>query len=394
MSINKSTLSNDTGSFDSSWAIGLMTGTVLDGYIDVALLRTDGERIVEFGPYSLEPYDSGVIDVLKKTLEAALAWQFNGPEPAIFAVAEKLITEQQAKAVANVLKRAGIGANEIRVIGLHGQSVLHRPPKDGVPGRTRQIGDGQLMSEILGIPVAWDFRSADVAAGGQGAPLAPVYHQALLQHAATISEFGGHTAVLNLGGVANLTWWDSDAYLIAFDTGPANAPVNDWVGQHTSERMDVDGKFAATGHVDEARLAELLKHPYLSAEYPKSLDRFDFAASMAEGLNLQDGAALLTAFSASAVGEALDLLPHRPDTLVLCGGGRHNPSLVKAIQIRAAVNTVDADDIGWRGDAIEAECFAFLAMRVMRNLPLSFPSTTGVGVACRGGKLSKQGRPV
>ncbi|MFT6305249.1 MAG: anhydro-N-acetylmuramic acid kinase, partial [Halioglobus sp.] len=332
-------------------------------------------------------YDSGVIDILKNTLQAALAWQFNGPEPTIFAEAEKLITEQQAKAVANVLKRTGIGANEISVIGLHGQSVLHQPPKNGVPGRTRQLGDGLLMSEILGIPVAWDFRSADVAAGGQGAPLAPVYHQALLQHAATSSELGDNTAVLNLGGVANLTWWDGDAHLIAFDTGPANAPVNDWVGQHTSERMDVDGKLAATGHVDEARLADLLKHSYLSAKYPKSLDRFDFAASMADGLNLQDGAALLTAFSASAVGKALDLLPQRPDTLVLCGGGRHNASLVKAIQIRAAVNTVDADDIGWRGDAIEAECFAFLAMRVMRNLPLSFPSTTGVGVACCGGKL-------
>jgi anhydro-N-acetylmuramic acid kinase len=328
MSINKSTITTDTRSIDSSWSIGLMTGTVLDGYIDVALLRTDGERIVEFGPCSLEPYDSGVVDLLKETLQAALAWQFNGPEPAIFAEAEKLITEQQSIAVMNVLKRAGISANDIRVIGLHGQSVLHRPPKDSVPGRTRQLGDGQRMSQILGIPVAWDFRSADVAAGGQGAPLAPVYHQALLQHAATTKTLGGNTAVLNLGGVANLTWWDRDEHLIAFDTGPANAPVNDWVGQHTSERMDVDGKLAATGKVDETRLAELLKHPYLSADFPKSLDRFDFAASMADGLNLQDGAALLTAFSASAVGKALDLLPQRPDTLVLCGGGRRNPSLV------------------------------------------------------------------
>lgn len=388
MTTNKSTQLTDTHSINSSWAIGLMTGTVLDGYIDVALLRTDGEHIVEFGPYSLEPYDSGVIDVLKETLEAALAWQFNGPEPAIFAEAEKLITEQQSNAVANVLKRAGISVSEISVIGLHGQSVLHRPPKDGIPGRTRQLGDGQRMSQILGIPVAWDFRSADVAAGGQGAPLAPVYHQALLQHAATTSKLGENTAVLNLGGVANLTWWDGDKHLIAFDTGPANAPVNDWVGQHTSLKMDVDGKLAASGQVDESRLAGLLKHPYLSAVYPKSLDRFDFSASMANGLNLQDGAALLTAFSATAVGKALGLLPERPETLVLCGGGRHNPSLVKAIQARATVNTVDADDIGWRGDAIEAECFAFLAMRVLRKLPLSFPSTTGVLVNCCGGQVA------
>jgi anhydro-N-acetylmuramic acid kinase len=373
---------------DSPWAIGLMTGTVLDGYIDVALLRTDGERITEFGPYSLEPYDIGVVDVLQETLQAALAWQFSGPEPAIFAEAEKLITEQQAKAVTNVLNRAGISTEDVSVVGLHGQSVLHRPPKDGEPGRTRQLGDGQFMSNILGIPVAWDFRSADVAAGGQGAPLAPVYHRALLQHAGTTSTLNDNTAVLNLGGVANLTWWNGDGLLAAFDTGPANAPVNDWVGQHTGQRMDVDGVLAATGKVDEALLGKLLEHPYLSAPFPKSLDRFDFSASMADGLNLEDGAALLTAFSASAVGKALDILPTRPDTLVLCGGGRHNPTLVKAIQKRAGVNTLDADEIGWRGDAIEAECFAFLAMRVIRKLPLSFPSTTGVREPCLGGRIA------
>ncbi|MFT6303468.1 MAG: anhydro-N-acetylmuramic acid kinase, partial [Pseudomonadales bacterium] len=143
-------ITTETGSINSSWAIGLMTGTVLDGYIDVALLRTDGERIVEFGPYSLEPYDRGVIDVLKETLQAALEWQFNGPEPVIFTEAEKLITEQQSNAVMNVLERAGIGTSEISVVGFHGQSVLHRPPKDGVIGRTRQLGDGLLMSKILG----------------------------------------------------------------------------------------------------------------------------------------------------------------------------------------------------------------------------------------------------
>lgn len=374
-------------SIDSRWAIGLMTGTVLDGFIDVALLKTDGERIIEFGPYSLEPYDNDVIDVLKQTLLAALAWQFKGPEPAIFAVAEKLITEQQSSAVVNVLERESINADQISVIGLHGQSVLHRPPKEGVPGRTRQLGDGLLMNKILGIPVAWDFRSADMKAGGQGAPLAPVYHQALLQNAETRPTLAVNTAVLNLGGVANLTAWGRDNQLIAFDTGPANAPVNDWVGQHTSERMDIDGKLAAQGIVDETRLAELLQHTYFSTAYPKSLDRFDFPASMAASLNLEDGAALLTAFSASAVGKALDLLPIRPDTLVLCGGGRHNPSLVKAINERASVKTVDADTLGWRGDAIEAECFAFLATRVLRKLPLSFPSTTGVRLPCCGGKL-------
>ena len=377
--------SQNTG---DKFAIGLMTGTVLDGHIDVALLKTNGEHINQFGPYSLEAYDEDVVDLLKQTLATALEWQFNGPEPEIFAKAEKLITEQQSTAILNVLDRAGIKPNEIEVIGFHGQSVLHRAAINGVPGQTRQLGDGQLMADLLGIPVAWDFRSADVAAGGQGAPLAPVYHQALLRHAINENRVGKHAAVLNLGGVANITWWDGQDQLIAFDTGPANAPVNDWVAQHSAGIMDVDGQYAAVGKFDEAWLAKCLEHPYLTARYPKSLDRFDFPTSIADGLNLQDGAALLSAFSAAAVGKALDLLPARPELLVLCGGGRHNPSLVKAIERYANVAIINADDIGWRGDAIEAECFAFLAQRVTRDLPLSFPATTGVSAPCCGGRIA------
>lgn len=375
----------------SKYAVGLMTGTVLDGFIDVALLKSDGEVIHEFGPYSLEPYDDGVVELLKKTLSAALEWQFDGPEPAIFAEAEQVITEQQAKAVKAVLERGGIASSQISVVGFHGQSVLHRAAQNGVPGCTRQLGDGQLMADLLGIPVAWDFRSADVLAGGQGAPLAPVYHRALLQLANTEKKLATQAAVLNLGGVANISWCDGADELVAFDTGPANAPVNDWVGRFTSEKMDVDGLYAARGEVDEVKLKELLNHPYLNTSAPKSLDRFDFSSAMAEGKNLEDGAALLTAFSAAAVGKALDLLPIRPELLILCGGGRHNPTLVKAIEHYANVVTINADEIGWRGDAIEAECFAFLAERVIRNLPLSFPTTTGVPTPTAGGKLTGVG---
>jgi len=376
---------------ESKYSVGLMTGTVLDGYIDVALLKSDGERVYEFGPYSLEPYDKGIVELLQQSLAAALEWQFNGAEPAIFAKVEQLVTEQQTSAVLNVLQRAGLTTSQVSVVGFHGQSVLHRAPSNGQPGRTRQLGDGQLMANKLGVPVAWDFRSADVAAGGQGAPLAPVYHQALLRRGTTEAELGSRVAVLNLGGVANISWWDGNDQLVAFDTGPANAPVNDWVAQHTNEKMDVDGKIAANGNVDNTVLTTLLEHPYLVTRPPKSLDRFDFSASMAQGQNLENGAALLTAFSAAAVGKALDLLPVRPTTLVLCGGGRHNPTLVKAIEHYAGVASVNADDIGWRGDAIEAECFAFLAERVVRNLPLSFPSTTGVREPTIGGLLSYPG---
>lgn len=372
----------------SKFAVGLMTGTVLDGYIDVALLKSDGERIEEFGHYSLEPYTEGTVDLLKETLQVALEWQFNGPEPAIFASTEQRITEEQSEAVSTVLGRDGLKPEDISVIGFHGQSVLHRAASNGSSGRTRQLGSGQQMAEHLGIPVAWDFRSADVAAGGQGAPLAPIYHKALLDLALSENKISDNTAILNLGGVANISWFGDNNQIVAFDTGPANAPINDWVARHTSLRMDDEGRYAAAGQLHETRLNELLEHPYLSAAYPKSLDRFDFSASMAEGLNLEDGARLLTAFSACAVGKALDMLPSRPNLLVLCGGGRHNPSLVDAIEKLAHVNVVDADDIGWRGDAIEAECFAFLAERVLRGLPLSFPSTTGVCSPCVGGRVS------
>lgn len=364
-----------------------MTGTVLDGNIDVALLKSDGEHIDSFGPCSLEPYREGIVDLLKETLHTALDWQFRGPEPAIFAEAEQRVTEEQSNAVVNVLQRNGLTSDDISIVGFHGQSVLHKGAQPGIPGRTRQLGNGQQMAAQLGIPVAWDFRSSDVARGGQGTPLAPAYHQALLKLAYSEQRLKNQCAILNLGGVANISWWDGKDHLVAFDTGPANAPINDWIAQHTSERMDANGRYAAAGLLNTTRLSALLKHPYLFHPYPKSLDRFDFSSAMAQGLNLQDGARLLTAFAGPAVGLALDLLPSRPELLVLCGGGRHNPALVNAIETMAGVSTIDADAIGWRGDAIEAECFAFLAERVVRGLPLSFPSTTGVKSPCVGGRV-------
>jgi anhydro-N-acetylmuramic acid kinase len=193
------------------------------------------------------------------------------------------------------------------------------------------------------------------------------------------------TAVLNLGGVANITWIDANGIPHAFDTGPANAPLNDWIGAHGLGEMDRDGRIAASGQADEARLSRLLDHPYLAAPYPKSLDRNDFTAAMAEGLSPQDGAATLTAFTAGAVGRALDILPERPASLVLCGGGRRNPVMRAEIARRASVEALVAEDLGWRGDAIEAECFALLAMRVLRGLPISFPTSTGVARPMTGG---------
>ena len=368
------------------WAVGLMTGTVLDGNIDVALIKTDGERIADTGTYTLAPYPQSIRTLLEETLRQARAWNFEGPEPTVFREAEEALTRAQSAAVRNLVESQGIGMADIGVVGFHGQTVLHRAPQPGKIGRTRQLGDGELMAALLGTKVAYDFRSADVAAGGQGAPLAAAYHAALLKEA----DASGDTAVLNLGGVGNVTWWDGKDNIVAFDTGPANAPVNDFIKAKGLGEMDRDGKLAAAGKVDEARLAKLLEHPYLTKPYPKSLDRFDFTAAMAEGLNAEDGAATLTAFTVSAVGKALDLLPHRPKRLAVSGGGRHNPTMMAMLGQRAGVEVIQAEMLGWKGDAVEAECFAFLAVRVLRGLPISFPSTTGAPEPMRGGKLDRK----
>lgn len=370
---------------DPIWALGLMTGTVLDGNIDIALIKTDGDEIFEFGPYELAPYPPEVNAVIAKAVEAARAWNFEGREPALFRMAETMLTMAQANAVAAFLKKHGYAASDVGVIGLHGQTVLHRAPEEGRRGATRQLGDGAAMARHLSIDVAYDFRSADVAAGGQGAPLAAIYHAALLRHAKMVAP----AAVLNLGGVGNLTWWGGGNNLISFDTGPANGPINDWMKSQIDEPMDVDGALARSGSVDEVRVQELLNHPYFSKVPPKSLDRYDFQADMADGYRPENGAALLTAFAAACVSEALRILPGRPDEIVVCGGGRKNSFLMQQIAERARVPAVSADTKGWRGDAIEAECFAYLAVRTLRGLPISFPATTGAPHPMTGGTFIK-----
>ncbi|GHC65270.1 anhydro-N-acetylmuramic acid kinase [Limoniibacter endophyticus] len=366
-----------------AWAVGLMTGTVLDGHIDIAMIKTNGETIEKFGPWGFAPYAQEIRSLLRDTLAAAVRWQFEGPEPDIFRQAEIALSKAQGEAVATFLNEHGFKPSDIAAVGFHGQTVLHRAPHDGVRGKTRQLGDGRIVADIVGADVVYDFRTADIDAGGQGAPLAPIYHKALLGKV----NAGRDTAILNLGGVANITWADGEN-MYAFDTGPANAPVNDWIRAHSAGEMDVDGRIAAGGSVDEERLERLLAHPYLSRAFPKSLDRFDFPASMADGLDLADGAATLTAFTAGAVSKALDLLPQRPTRVIVCGGGRKNPQMMKEIERRAKVEVVQSDAVGLRGDAIEAECFAHLALRSIRDLPLSFPTTTGVKAPQCGGRLA------
>ncbi len=366
------------------WYAGLMTGTVLDGQIDIAFLRTDGETIAEFGPATMLPYPDDLRGLIAEAVAAAQDWNFTGPEPAIFAKAERALTYAQAQAVIDTAAIHTLSIDDVTAVGFHGQTVLHRPPHDGKTGRTRQLGDGPLMAGLIGRPVVFDFRSGDVAAGGHGAPLCPCYHAALLKRASA----GENVAVLNLGGVGNITWQGKDGSLIGFDTGPANAPIDDWVRLHDAGSMDEGGRFAAAGIVDEDRLTKLMNKPYFLERPPKSLDRNDFSALMADGLSLVDGAALLTTLAAASVARALEMLPAPVERLIVCGGGRHNPTLIQAIAERAGVITEPADNLGWRSDAIEAECFAYLAARHVAGLPVSYPGTTGVPSPLPAGRLA------
>ena len=368
-----------------------MTGTVLDGNIDIALIRSDGESVSEFGPWTLAAYEPATRHLIERCVQAARAWNFDGPEPALFARTSRALTLAQADAVGRFLETHRLHPCDIHVVGFHGQTVLHRAPAAGRPGRTRQLGCGALMAARLGIDVVHDFRSRDVQAGGQGAPLAASYHAALLGSAGlTSAGLGGAGAVLNLGGVGNLTSLDAGGRLVAFDTGPANAPLNDWVRRHGLGEMDRDGRLAASGRIDETLLASWLAHPFLAAPPPKSLDRDDFTASLADGLGPADGAAMLTAFSAGCVARGLDLLAAPPDRLVVCGGGRHNPTLLRELAARTKRAVLVAEQLGWRGDAVEAECFAYLALRRLRGLPISFPGTTGVAAPMTGGTISRK----
>src|SRR6266550_1205517 len=283
-----------------------------------------------------------------------------------------------------LLEKSGLKPGDVALLGFHGQTVLHRPAER----RTWQIGDGAALARATGIAVVNEFRSADVAAGGQGAPFVPLYHLVLTR------KMERPLAVVNIGGVANLTYVGARGELIAFDTGPGNAALDDWAFAHTGEPVDRDGKLAAKGRVNETVLAFMLNHPVFLQPPPKSLDRFDFPMAAVEGLSGPDGAATLTAFTAAALARATEHLPQAPKRWVICGGGRRNPVLMAELRARLTGEVVSAEDAGWRGDFLEAEAFGYLAVRSVRGLPLSFPSTTGVPHPMRGGKLHTPQAPM
>jgi anhydro-N-acetylmuramic acid kinase len=362
--------------------LGFMTGTSLDA-VDMALLETDGREILGFGPAGERKLASQTRGLLEAASREALAWPMGTPRPAIFAEAEHAVAEAHLEAARGFLADL---ADEARpdLVGVHGQTVLHEPPGPArAVGRTIQLIDARALADGLKLPVAFDFRTADVAAGGQGAPLAPVYHGALVRW----SGLPPPVAVLNLGGVGNVTLVCADGELEAHDTGPANGMIDLWVQARTGERCDVDGALARAGRVDETILAAYLAHPYFQTHGPKSLDRFDFSLDPVAGLTLIDGAATLTAFAAQAVALGIEALTVRPREVIVCGGGRRNPTLMAAIAARLSLPVRAAEAVGWRGDSIEAEAFAFLAARTAQALPISYPATTGVPAPMTGGRI-------
>lgn len=370
-------------------AIGLMSGTSLDG-VDVALIDTDGEAIAAFGPASTCPYSAQDRALFVAALEGARTLTDRDARPGVLADAEALLTTRHAQAL-EAFFAAHPQHRDVAAIGFHGQTVLHRPEI----GLTVQIGDGPALARAVramtgapGPALVYDLRAADVAAGGQGAPLVPVYHRALARGLAET----GPLLVLNLGGVANITYLDGDADPIACDTGPANALIDDFMQARTGEPLDRDGAMAAAGTVDEAALARLLDHPFFAQRPPKSLDRNAFRAWVAERGGLEamrtaDGAATLTALSAACVAAVLPHLPRRSELLIAAGGGAHNPTLLRMLGARLGLRVLTAEAVGWSTDALEAQAFGFLAVRALRGLPLSFPTTTGVGTPLSGGRV-------
>lgn len=357
--------------------LGLMSGTSLDG-VDAALVETDGERLARPGAALTLPYDDALRARLRALLDRAERLAHDDAE---LAEAERALTDRHAEAVAALLAAAGVAAGDIVALGFHGQTILHRPERR----LTWQIGDASRLARATGIPVVHDLRSADVAAGGQGAPLAPLWHAALAEGLAR------PLAVLNLGGVGNVTWIGADRGVIACDTGPGNGPLDDWVSARAGVPFDEGGRIAAAGTVAVAVLARLMAHPFFAAPPPKSLDRLDFAAAIAASglaaLPVADGAATLAAFTAAAVAALRPHLPEPPLRWLVTGGGRHNTAIMTALRAALGVAVEPVEAVGWNGDALEAQAFAYLAARSLRGLPLSLPTTTGAPRPMPGGRL-------
>ena len=353
-------------------ALGLMSGTSLDG-VDVAIIETDGIDVFRFGGVRERQFTSSEKAALSAVTQTALKWRFKGLPPHAFAEGEALVDNVHI---------AAIGALKAEIIGYHGQTILHHPPLNGKIGRTLQLGRGQFLADKLNIPVAYDFRTADVAVGGQGAPLAPIYHEALVRY----SQLKGRVAVVNIGGVSNVTLIEDGVLIGGTDCGPGNGPLDSWVYAQTGRSFDKDGAAARAGSVDHAMIAKWLERDFFKCAKPRSADRYDFnVLNDLLNVNLIDGAATLASFCVQAI--ALDLRAFAPDIVIICGGGRKNPVIMDMLDMHLQADVITAEQVDWDGDMLEAQAFAYLAVRTLKGLPISFPETTGAPKPMTGGRV-------
>jgi anhydro-N-acetylmuramic acid kinase len=360
-------------------AVGLMSGTSLDG-VDAAVVETDGETVVRFGPTGYRRYSERERRLLRDALAEAASLTERTQRPGVLKQAESFVTKAHAEAAEDLLRSYRIAPADVAVVGFHGQTVLHKPEAR----LTVQIGDGPALAQKLGIPVAYDFRAADVAAGGQGAPLVPAFHRAIVHGL----DRPAPVAIVNIGGVANITYVEAGRDPIACDVGPGNALIDDFMRERTGNPLDREGETAAKGKSDDTFVGHVLEHPFFAAPCPKSLDRnaFAFASANLPTFSVEDGAATLTALTAAAVARIVPHLPKPPRTWIVAGGGAHNPTLMQMLRERLAPATVEtASAAGWSIDALEAQAFAYLAVRTLKGLPITFPTTTGAPAAMTGG---------
>ena len=368
-------------------AIGLMSGTSMDG-IDVALVETDGANIVARGRTAEYPYDSGFRRQISKALGDAKLIVKREERPGILAQIERQITWRHAQAVARFLGETNVEGLSIDVIGFHGQTVLHRPDI----GLTVQLGDGELLAELTKRPVVFDMRANDMLHGGQGAPLVPVYHAALAATLDPVLRGERPVCFVNIGGISNITYVRQGDAPIAFDTGPGNALIDQWVDRHAGIPFDDGGRIAAEGGVDTAIVRAYLARPFFEKKPPKSLDRNDFTIDLAEGLELSDGARTLARVSAEAIMASVRHLPEAPGLWIICGGGRKNRAIMDDLAELASAQSssvMAAEECGLNGGSMEAEAWAYLAVRSLKGLPLTFPQTTGVREPVTGGVLAE-----
>jgi 1,6-anhydro-N-acetylmuramate kinase/RimJ/RimL family protein N-acetyltransferase len=364
-------------------AIGLMSGTSMDG-IDLALVRTDGESIVERGPAMGVAYDPAFRKRLAQALETAKAIVNRRERPGNLVEVERELTQRHAVAVGEFLRTFDIGRNSIDFIGFHGQTVLHRP----LEGLTVQIGSGRLLAQETGIAVIHDMRANDMVYGGQGAPLVPVYHAAL---ASGIAGFAGQPVMfVNIGGISNLTFIGSDGDIVAFDSGPGNTLIDQWVEALAGIPYDAGGAIASEGVVLAPLASRYLDHPFFTSQKRMSLDRNDFRPPSPDEAGLHDGARTLAHVTAAAIVKSMRHLPERPRLIIVCGGGRLNRAIMSDLAMLAPGARVEpAETFGFNGDSMEAEAWAYLAVRSSRALPLTFPGTTGVKMPVSGGVLAQ-----